>query len=322
MTKRDRIAPFELDPAKLGPARIELVEEPEPKPPALALPEAEARAPRRPWLRVFLFGAIAWLIALLGLEAYDFITGLFERSVWLGATFTALLGMTLVGALGFAGREFLSLRRLERVEEIRLEARPMVGSQVHGQADALLGRIERLYAGRSRLAEPIRRFHTGRSDALNDGEQVRLFAASVLEPLDRQAYQLVKTGARDIGALTALSPLGLLDGAIVLARTLAMLRAIARLYGVRPGAAATVRLLRLALRNMLAAGVGELVSDAAVEMAGASLMSVLSARAGQGAANGLLAAKLGLSAMQVCRPLPFTESELPSLRQLRAEIFG
>jgi putative membrane protein len=129
-------------------------------------------------------------------------------------------------------------------------------------------------------------------------------------------------GARDIGALTALSPLGILDGLIVLWRTLSMLRAIARLYGVRPGAAASIRLLRRTLTHVLAAGVGELLSDAAVEAAGASLLSVLSARAGQGAVHGLLAARLGLAALQVCRPLPFVEGELPSMKQLRAELLG
>ena len=133
--------------------------------------------------------------------------------------------------------------------------------------------------------------------------------------------RLVRRSARDIGALTALSRLGLLDGVLVLGRTLAMLRAIARLYGVRPGTATLARLLRQTLINVLAADVGELISDVAVEATGATLLSVLSARAGQGAVNGLLAAKLGLGAMQLCRPLPFTEGQLPSLRQLRAELF-
>ena len=91
----------------------------------------------------------------------------------------------------------------------------------------------------------------------------------------------------------------MLDGLIVLGRTLAMLRAIARIYGVRPGSAATVSLLRRTLRNVVAAGVGELVSDAAVETLGASLLAFLSTRAGQGVLNGVLAARLGLSAMQL-----------------------
>jgi putative membrane protein len=99
-----------------------------------------------------------------------------------------------------------------------------------------------------------------------------------------------------------------------------MLRAIARLYGVRPGFAATMGLLRRAARNIVIAGVGDLVSHAAVETAGASLLRILSARLGQGAINGLLAARIGLSIMQICRPLPFTEQELPSLQRLRTEI--
>ena len=192
---------------------------------------------------------------------------------------------------------------------------------MHGQAGALLARIERLYDGRAELQERLASFRGQASDALSDGEQLRLFAATVLGPLDQSAYQIVRRGARDIGALTALSPLGLLDGVLVLARTLAMLRAIARLYGVRPGALASLSLLRRTLRNVLAAGVGELMSDAAVEATGATLLSTLSARAGQGVVNGLLAAKLGLAAMQLCRPLPFTAAELPTLRQLRTELF-
>jgi len=318
---QDRIAPFELDPKQLDPAQIELVEpdtgtlpavrEPDPPPP-----------PTRPWARL-LWGAGGLLLALLlGLEAYDWLTYWLARSPFLGGLGAGLIGLTVAGALGLLAREWLSLRRLARLEDFRHEAQRMLGSSVHGQADRLLQPIERLYRDREPIAARIERFHATASDALDDGERLQLFARTVLAPLDRRAYQLVKNAARDIGALTALSPLGLLDSAIVLARTLMMLRAIARLYGVRPGAVASLALLRRALRNVLAAGVGELLSDAAVETVGASLLSVLSARAGQGVVNGLLAARLGLSAMQLCRPLPFQKDELPSFKQLRAEIFA
>jgi putative membrane protein len=48
---------------------------------------------------------------------------------------------------------------------------------------------------------------------------------------------------------------------------------------------------------------------------------VLSTRIGQGAVHGLLAARLGLAAVQIVRPLPFVEGELPTIKQLRAELF-
>jgi putative membrane protein len=320
MSSRDRIAPFELDPARIDPARFELVE-PEPAPAPL-VPLAEPPPARaRPWRRLLLGGGGLLLAGLLGVEAYDFVADLFTRSVWLGATFALLLGATVTGAVGLVGRELLSLRRLARAEHLRHEGERLLGSEVHGQAGPLIERIEQIYAGRADLELPLAAYRRQASEALSDGEQLRLFATVVLSPLDREAYRLVRRGARDIGALTALSPLGALDSLVVLARTLTMLRAIARLYGVRPAAASSATLLRRGLLNVLAAGVVELVSDSAVEAAGASLLSMLSAKAGQGVLNGLLAAKIGLATMQLCRPLPFTADQLPSLRQLRAELF-
>jgi putative membrane protein len=320
MSARRPITPFELDPAQIDPGRIAVVEPETPLP--VVRPDAPAGpSPRRPWRRLLLLGGAGFLAALLGLEAYDFITGLFDRSDLLGGVFSLLLALVAAGAIGLVASEVASLRRLTALGDLRTTGAHLLGSQVHGRAEPLLDRVEHIYRDRSELQGPIKRFHGQASDALNDGERVQLFATTVLTPLDRRAYQQVKTAARDIGALTALSPLGLLDGLIVLGRTLAMLRAIARVYGVRPGAVATTALLRRTLRNVIAAGVGELVSDAAVETLGASLLAFLSTKAGQGVINGVLAARLGLSAMQLCRPLPFAQDELPSLKQLRKELF-
>jgi putative membrane protein len=323
MTGHEPIRPFELDPATLAPDRVQLVE-PEPHHPLpVALgPEVAETAPRRPWRRL-LFGAGGALLAgLLGIEAYDLASGLFVRSSILGWGFTVLLGGTLVGALGAGAHAVWSLGRLARLERLRARATPLLASDAHGRAEPLLDEIARAYEDRPELAAAVARFRREADDALSDGERLTLFGHRVLAPLDRRAQRLVLRAARDIGVLTALSPLGLLDGAIVLARTLAMLRAIARVYGVRPGHGTTGRLLRRSLANVLAAGVGELVADAAVETAGASLLAVLSAKAGQGVVNGVLAARLGLAAMQLCRPLPFTPEELPTIRQLRAQLLA
>jgi putative membrane protein len=320
MSMRRPVAPFELDPEKVAPERIAVIE-PEPALPVVVPEAPPGPSPRRPWRRLLLLGGLGFLAAFLGLETYDFVAGLFERSDLLGGAFSVLLALAAAGALGLCASEVASLRRLTALSELRVAGAHLYASQVHGQADALLDRVEGVYRERTDVQGAIERFHSRASDALNDGERVQLFAASVLTPLDKRAYQLVKMAARDIGALTALSPLGVLDGVIVLGRTLAMLRAIAQVYGVRPGAAATMALLRRTLRNVIAAGVGELVSDAAVEALGASLLSFLSTRAGQGVLNGVLAARLGLGAMQLCRPLPFAKDELPSLKQLRKELF-
>ncbi|MGI9510528.1 MAG: YcjF family protein [Geminicoccaceae bacterium] len=323
MKPKDRIDPFEIDPASLKPDDFKIVQpEPDGSLPATLAPAAEADEPkRRPWLKLFLGAAATFALGVVGLDAYDYASALFERSVWLGGGFSLLLALVAIGAVGVVGREILSLRRLAKVDDLRIAGERLMTSEAHGRAEDFLRKVERLYRDRTELDQPIWRFHDQASDALNDRERLELFAHTVFSPIDKAAYQIVKRSGRDIGVLTALAPIGALDSLIVLVRTVTMMRSIARLYGVRPGFTATIRLAKRGVRNIVIAGVGELVSHAAVETAGASLLKMLSARAGQGAVNGLLAARIGLSVMQICRPIPFAEDELPSLKALRTEIF-
>ncbi len=322
MKQKERVRPFEIDPETLKPGEFEVLQpEPDGTLPAPLAPAESADEPkRRPWLKLFLGGAAAFALGVVGLDAYDYAVSLFERSVWLGGAFSALLALAVTGALGVVGREVLSLRKLARVDDLRTEGERLMTSEAHGQAENFLRKVEKLYRDRTELDQPIWRFHDQASDALNDRERIELFAGTVFKPIDEEAYRIVKRSSRDIGVLTALTPVGALDSLIVLVRTVTMMRSIARLYGVRPGFAGTIRIAKRGVRNIVIAGVGELVSHAAVETAGASLLSILSARAGQGAVNGLLAARIGLSIMQICRPIPFTQNELPSLKKFRTEI--
>ncbi|MEM9627131.1 MAG: TIGR01620 family protein [Pseudomonadota bacterium] len=323
MKQKDRISPFEIDPATLKPNDFEIVQpEPDGNLPATLAPAVEPdEQKRRPWLKLLLGAGAAFALGVIGLDAYDYAVSLFERSVWLGGAFSSLLVLVVAGAIGVVGRELMSLRRLTKVEGLRLEGERLMTSEAHGQAEDFLRKVEKLYRERVDLDRPIVDFHDKASDALNDRERLELFADTVFAPIDKAAYQIVKRSGRDIGVLTALTPIGALDSLIVLVRTVTMMRDIAKLYGVRPGFTATVRLAKRGVRNIVIAGVGELVSHAAVETAGASLLKILSARAGQGAINGLLAARIGLSVMQICRPIPFAEDELPSLKKLRTELF-
>lgn len=318
--QQDRLSPLEFDPAKLGP-RIELVEEPDR--PAVPAPLVTSKPARRSRLfaRLLLVGGGVFLIGLLGNEAFSLLQSLYERSAILGIGLATALGMAMTGLAGLAFGEARSLARLQRVDTLRADALPLIDSRIHGRSDDLLARLEALYGDRPDVAPHLGRFRDRCSDALDDGERLRLFGTLVLAPIDTTANAAVRRAARDIGALTALSPLGLLDGLLVLARTSAMLREVAMIYGLRPGALASLRLFRLAIRNVVAAGIGELVSDAAVETASASILAAFSARAGQGIVNGVLAARLGLAAMHVCRPLPFAAHEIPSVRQLRRDLF-
>jgi putative membrane protein len=52
------------------------------------------------------------------------------------------------------------------------------------------------------------------------------------------------------------------------------------------------------------------------------LAARLSARAAQGIGAGLLTARLGIKAMELCRPLPWIDGDKPRLGDFRRELVG
>jgi putative membrane protein len=309
--KRRPPRPFELDPAK-----VTSIVEPE----SLAPEEVAESAPStaEPRRRHRLAGVLGiGLLGLLLLQTILHVEELVARNPWLGWPFALLLAVVLASASMLLGREWAELRRLARRARLREAARRLVGSELHGEAPKLLAAVGSELGRESPAASHLARFEELASDALSDGERLLLFERTVLAPLDRHAYRLVLESSRDIGLLTALSPLGLLDGLFVLWRTTLLLKAIARLYGMAPGPAASLALFRRCLRNAALAGIADVVTQATLEHAGASILSILSARAGQGAGNALLAAKLGLEAVRETRPLPFVAEEPPRLAHIR-----
>ncbi|MDX6751101.1 TIGR01620 family protein [Geminicoccaceae bacterium 1502E] len=322
MTGKHGPEPFELDPAT---ARV-VPESPRPSREEEEQHDAEEetlRLARRPRgrARLALLGGVA-LILLLLLQAVLYVVELFETTPLLAPPFAILLGLIAFSVLGMLLRELRDLRRLQKRAHLRQAAERLAVSELHGDAAAVLEPVAGELGRDPQFGQALVRYRGKVSDAYNDGELVRLFEREVLAPADRRAYRLVLASARDVGLLTALSPLGLLDGLLVLWRTMLMLRAISRLYGMAPGPAATLSLMRRSLRNAALAGLADVVTHATVEHVGAGVAALLSARAGQGAGNALLAAKLGIEAVKVARPLPFVAEEPPRLRHVSRALFG
>jgi putative membrane protein len=320
MSEREEgfIRPFELDPAS---ADIQVEQEMSATGATEAGPIPQAKPPRW-WARLARLGLIAAILAIV-IESCDRLTTRILVDPLTGWPLTILMGMVAVAAIGVFGREWVQLRRLSRRALLRAEAMHLASSDLHGSAPRLLRDVAGgLPSGHPAVRDRLAAYHRHVDDSLADGELLRSFEREVMVPLDRQAYRIVLQSSRDIGLLTAISPYGLLDGLLVLWRTTMMIRAVARLYGIAPGPTATAALLSRCLRNAALAGIADVATHAVLEHAGASLAALLSARAGQGAGNALLAAKLGVEAVRETRPLAFIEAEPPSLRQIRKALLS
>ncbi|MFV1635161.1 MULTISPECIES: YcjF family protein [Phaeobacter] len=293
--------------------------------PQPALAEAAELASRRPsrLARWFWACLTALIGAVISVAAWDFTTGLIDRLPLLGWAISAGFAIALLLALLMGLRELAALSRLRRVESLRA-AQPLRAADARtadATADLKAARsyvsgLERFYRGRKDLAWGLARLSERKADIMDADALLQLAEAELLAPLDARALRVVEGGARQVATVTALVPLALADVVTALVTSLRMIRRIADIYGGRSGFLGSWRLTRAVLSHLVATGAVAVGDDLLEPVLGGSLLSKLSRRFGEGLVNGALSARVGIAAMEVCRPMAFSKAQKPSTRKV------
>jgi len=260
------------------------------------------------------------LIAIVGfaasLAAWDFTTGLLARSPILGGIALGLIGLFLLVLLIIAIREWAAFARLRRLDGIHRDAETALADADLTQARRVTDRVVRLYAARAELAWGTERLAERQGDVFDADGLLGLAEAELLAPLDAAARAQVETAARQVATVTAIVPLALADVFVALTANLRMIRRIAEIYGGRAGTLGSWRLTRSVLTHLVATGAVAVGDDMIGSIAGGGLVGKLSRRFGEGVVNGALTARVGVAAIEVCRPLPFRAQPRPSVTGL------
>ncbi len=287
---------------------------------ALDAAPAQRRRERRglPFGRVLLgaLGAIASLA--FGLAIDSLLRDLFARAEWLGWFGTGLAVLLLIALAGVVGREIAALLRLKAVEVERREVVRVYETNADPRAalaglEAIVAALPDTAAGRARLASL-------KDDVIDGRDMLGLAERELLRPLDAKARALVMASAKRVSVVTAVSPRAALDLVFVLFETVRLIRRMSELYGARPGTVGLVRLVRDVLAHLAVTGSIAIGDGLIQQVVGHGLATRLSAKLGEGVVNGLLTARIGLAAMDLCRPMPFLTVRRPSVGDFMGDL--
>ena len=313
-----------MDPDETGrPARGTVRVTPEADPALLPVP---VETPFVPVQRGFRWGAVFWaaiggLVLLgLGLSVTRLIEDLFARNEGLGYLG---LGFALAAALALAVvtvREVFGLARLATIEHLHRRAAAVLLNDDRAESRAIVQELTKLAHQNPHLARARAALAGHAGDIIDGADMIRLAERELMTPLDQQARALVSSAAQRVSIVTAVSPRALVDVLFVFAASLRLIRQLARLYGGRPGALGMIALMRHVIAHVAITG-GMAASDSLIQQVlGHGIAAKLSQRLGEGVLNGLLTARLGLAAIDVTRPLPFTALPRPALADLAKDL--
>jgi len=277
----------------------------------------------RPNFATLLWSGLGGLVSLtLGLWATSVLESLFARAQslgWLGAAFAAAF---VVGVVGLAGRELIALARQAGIADLHAALARAHASDDFAAARQNVGKLIALYAKRPETARARANVQEAARAIVDGRDLIDVAERALLRPLDAKAQAEIADAAKRVSLVTAISPRAVLDVVFVVAQIVRLVRRIAEIYGGRPGFFGFIKLARSILAHLAITG-GLAVGDSLLQqLVGHGIASKISARMGEGVLNGLLTARVGLSALSVCRPAPFHVQKQPGVSEVAPFLFG
>ncbi len=289
---------------------------------ALTPPPAPAPRKRFSFLNLLLITLGGLLSLGFALAIDQLVRELFQRNNWLGWVAVVLTVLAVIAALGIFVRELAGLIRSRKIEHLRNMAVKALETCDLRSAGRLVDQLMLLYEKRSDTANGRAKMEAHHGEIIDGPDLIRLAERDLIAPLDKRARALVMNSAKRVSLVTAISPRAIVDLAYVAMENMRLIRQLSELYGGRPGTLGIIKLARNVIAHLAVTGSIAIGDGIIQQFVGQGLAARLSSRLGEGVVNGLLTARVGISAIDLCRPLPFNGQKRPSIGDFMGDLLS
>lgn len=260
------------------------------------------------WSSLFWSAAVLLTGAYVADGVYAFYLSMEKTSPWVGQLVLALIGIVGIGIFAFLLREVFAIFRMRKVGKLRARALDLIALPDKEGVRRLVRDLAAFYAGdpgaaagRAEIARVLEEIH-------DPASMIGIAERALLSSKDDLARAAIAAAAQRVSVVTALSPRAIIDVGFVLVQSFGLIRRLSAIYGGRASGLGLLRLAGRVLSHLTVTG-GMAVADSFVsQVLGAGIAARLSAKLGEGVLNGILTARVGIAAADVCRPLPFHEN--------------
>lgn len=273
------------------------------------------------WGTLLVSAALALALLAAGLWFSRFVSIAVARDDWLGWFAKGLAIAVGVAVAALILREVIGFVRLARLGRVRRTADRALAEKDIALERRVIANLKHLAGTRAETKWALSRFRERERHHTEQGELIALADTVLLAPSDKAARRVVFESARRVAVVTAVVPLAVISVLFVLFENIRMVRRLAAAYGGRPGFLGGVGLLWRVIAYVAATGAIALTDDLFGQFLGQDIVRRLSRRLGEGAFNGALTARLGVTAIEICRPLPYVDATPLRARHVVSELF-
>lgn len=216
--------------------------------------------------------------------------------------------VVLVGSiLTMLARQTQALRKLKSAERARAMASQLARLDSAGSGTRLLGVLQALYADNAIVLGKLHVAATALQPHHTDRDVIELLDRDVFAPMDRAADERIQRAA--IRAVVGVSscPHPSLDALVVIAVSIALVRDLMSIYGLRHSARSLWRVLTHSLLTASSTAVMSTVVDFAMQAAHDRIAAAVAGTAGEALIVARRMFALGALAKAEIRPLPVRE---------------